>query len=241
MVSPYRPFAPESVEHQRLGAFDWVDALRMLATSVHQSCGCPTYALTDVDTELGVPAYQFQTKERRLMVWMLEVALCYLESDRFDEDTVMVCPDTLVFDDLSSYFTADLGIVVRPSAKYAARPIINSVQWWAVSARRRLVLFYRQALAIAKSLPEKLLIWGADSEPIRQLLHPITIGPALRAGVDVNMIYMPHIMSSLPQTVMDDLDAHRPVGRPAVPIADFRYTRKHYMRRYFEAVCVVPA
>ena len=55
VVSPYRPFVPESGSHQALGPFDWVGALGMLRTSVRVACGCETYALTDVDTTLPGP------------------------------------------------------------------------------------------------------------------------------------------------------------------------------------------
>jgi hypothetical protein len=59
IVSPFRPFPPESSAHRKLGPFDWVGALQMLGTSARASCDCATFALTDVDTDLPVPAYQY--------------------------------------------------------------------------------------------------------------------------------------------------------------------------------------
>lgn len=241
VVSPYRPFPAESREHQALGSFDWVDALRMLAASVELSCGCATHALTDEDTDLGVPAFAFATHERRLMLWILEVSLRYLESARFTEDTVFVSPDTLVFGDLAPYFAGDLTVVVRPEPKYEARPIINSVQWWPKAAQARLVRFYTQALAIAQTLPESMLAWGADSEPLRQLLSPLVVGRSHRAGLDARLVPMNEVMISLPRATMDVLDAGLAPAPPTVPILDFRFTRKRYLRRYFDAVIGVPA
>jgi hypothetical protein len=70
VVSPYRPFVPESQAHQLLGEFDWVAALRMLRVSVTKAMGCDTVAITDVDTDLPGPTFHYETKERRLMLWI---------------------------------------------------------------------------------------------------------------------------------------------------------------------------
>ena len=55
VVSAYRRQAPESGAHVKLGAFDWRDALWMLAASAAARSGCPTVALTDERTEVGSP------------------------------------------------------------------------------------------------------------------------------------------------------------------------------------------
>ena len=237
IVSPYRPFAPESDEHQVLGPFDWVGALRMLSASADRSVRCETFAITDVDTDLPVPAFHFVTHERRLMLWILEVSLRYLDSEHFDRDTVMVSPDMLVMGDLRPMFTADLGILVRLEEKHQAsgRTILNQAQWWKVKAKRRLVTFYERALAIAKTLDEPLLTWGADTEPIRQLLEPLELGIGERAGLRVSMIDASDPMDSLSSVNINRLEHGLPllVSRP---LLDFRYTRKHHMRAVFESL-----
>jgi hypothetical protein len=237
VVSPYRPFPPESVEHHNVGPFDWEGALRMLASSVEQSCGCPTYAITDVDTTLSVPAWRFRTRERRLMLWILEVSLRYLESRHFDRDTVMISPDMLVRGDIRPWFTADLGILVRPEEKFQEprREILNQAQWWRHSAKRKLAAFYRRALAIARTLPEPLLTWGADTEPIRQLVEPLEIGIVERQGLSVALIDAGEPMESLSGVNINRLAYGKPLklGRP---ILDFRYTRKHHMRAVYDAL-----
>lgn len=237
VVSPYRPFPAESVEHQALGAFDWEDALRMLADSVTQSCSCPTYAITDVDTTLDVPSFKFRTRERRLMLWILEVSLKYLESAKFDRDTVMISPDMLVLGDIRPWFTSDLGILVRPDAKFqqSRHEILNQAQWWRRSAKRPLAAFYRRALAMARDLPEPLLTWGADTEPIRQLVEPLTPGVVERHGLSVALIDASQPMESLSGVNINRLQYGKPL-RLDRPILDFRYTRKRHMRAVYDAL-----
>ncbi len=235
VVSPYRPFKPESQAHKLLGPFDWVDALRMLAISVKRSNFCETFAITDVDTDLPVPMLQFVTTERRLMLWMLEIALRYLESDQFDRDTVMVCPDTLIYGDLSPYFTGDLGLIVRSAPKYAVRPVLNSCQWWAVAAKDRLVAFFTEALAIAKTLDKKAIQWGADSIPIAQLIAPIAIGLGERHGLMVNQIEMTGVMHSFSRLAEHRLARGLSLTVPGIPICDFKYGRKRFMSAVFQS------
>jgi hypothetical protein len=235
VVSPYRPFAPESDHHRSLGPFDWVGALEMLRVSVKQHCGCETYAITDVDTDLDVPAFQFQTVERRLMVWILEVSRAFLDSERFDRDTVMVSPDVLVLDDLSPLFGADLGVLIRPEPKHveSGRTILNQVQWWSHDAKTRLVAFYRQALDIARSLPEPMATWGGDTEPLRQLLEPLAVGVSRRSKLRVQMHHASLVMESLTRLQMTQLDQGQPM-MVSRPLLDFRYTRKLHMRAAYD-------
>ena len=219
VVSPFRPFAPESPAHLKLGEFDWIGAARMLATSVQRSNRCETLVLTDVDTALPVPALQFQTAERRLMLWILEVSLRYLESNAFDQDTVMVSPDALVVGELGRYFVGDLAVLVRPAEKYQTRPhhpVINAAQWWPVRSQVKLVTFYQQALAIARILPEHLLIWGADTAPLVQLLQPIVLGLHERSGLLVSMLDTYKMLGGIPTP-----------GGP--PILHFKYKAKSRM------------
>jgi len=234
-VSPYRPFAPESPAHLKLGAFDWPAALTMLRASVRESCQCETFALTDRATQLPVPAHRYDTHEPRLMLWLLEVCLRYLESSDFDEDTVMLSPDVLVFDDLRPWFRADLGVIVRVAKKFAdKKPLLNGVQFWRVEAQDRLVAFYRAVLALARTLPESEICWGADTEPIRRLLHPLQAGPMERAGLSVFGIRRMQMFVTVSSV---DIANIRAGGRPSplTPIIDFKYLRKHHMRDYFNA------
>ncbi len=235
VVSPYRPFAPESQAHQLLGPFDWVDALRMLAVSVERSNACETIAITDVDTDLPVPMFQFETRERRLMLWMLEVALRYLDSPQFDRDTIMLSPDLLVFGDLRPWMAAG-HFVVLMRAKYVHHPILNAVQYWPVRRRRQLVAFYTEALAIGRTLDDGFLVWGGDTEPLRQLLAPLAPGLVMRDGKPLaRLIESDEILQSFNNVMAARLVARGeavPCGRA---ILDFRYTRKQYMRAYFDA------
>ncbi len=238
VVSPYRPFAPESQSHKLLRGFDWVDALRMLAISVARSNHCETLAITDVDTSLPVPALQFVTTERRLMLWMLEIALRYLESPAFDRDTIMVCPDTLVYGDLAPYFTGDLGLIVRSAAKYVARPVLNSVQWWRHAAKDRLIPFFQDALAIAKTLDKHAIQWGADTIPLAQLIAPIEVGLHARHGLTVHQIEMAGVMHSVSKLAVRRLE--QGVRLPQIPICDFKYLRKQHMAAVFQATLGSP-
>jgi hypothetical protein len=237
VVSPYRPFPPESDAHQQLGAFDWIEALHMLADSVTQTCGCPTYAITDVATPLPVPYFGFKTTAPRLMEWMLDVSLAFLQSQHFHCDTVLVCPDTLVCQDLRPLFRADLGLIIRTDPKHAARPILNSCQFWSVSAKPELIRFYTAALAIARELEEPWQVWGGDTEPLRQLVAPCEVGEWMHVptGLLIQMWEASSVMESLSGAAMEALDDGQPY-RPSRAFLDFKGLRKRRMAQAFRAV-----
>lgn len=239
VVTAYRPFEPESIEHHRLGAFDWHGAIEMLRESVRRSCRCETHVITDVDHVPPGPAYQYPTTERRLMLWILDAMLCYLRSDDFDDDTVYISPDILVFEGLRPYFVADLGLVVRTGEKFAAKPekqVLNSAQWWRWSAKARLIDFYERALAIAKTLPEERLIWGADTDPIVALISPVASGLQLRSGLSVYGHEITTVMTAFGERDKVALERGEVPAEPYLPLLDFKYWRKQHMRAYFTAV-----
>ncbi len=234
VVSPYRPFAPESQAHLLLGPFDWVAALRMLRISVTKAMGCDTVAITDVDTALPGPTLHYVTHERRLMLWILEVALCYLRSQAFDRDTVMLSPDLLVFGDLRRWMHRYFVVLMR--AAYPKHPILNAVQFWPVQQKRTLVAFYERALEIGRTLDEGQLQWGGDTEPLRQLLAPLAPGLVMRDGKPLaRLIEADEILQSF-TTAQATALTRREAMRPVRAVLDFRYTRKQHMRRYFELV-----
>lgn len=222
-----------SREHHELGQFDWIGAIAMLRESVRLSCRCETVAITDVDTTLPGPTLQYQTTSRQLMLWILDVSLAYLRGPDFTVDTVMVSPDCLVFCDLRDWFGGDVGIVVRPT--HAERPILNSVQWWPVAQRERLIWLYERALSVASKLSEELQVWGADSEPFRRLLKPLYPGCGPRkCGIVANLIDSRHVLLALTSDVIARLEQGEPVTPPEA-VVDFRYLRKRHMRAYFDA------
>ncbi len=233
VVSPYRPFVAESHAHHVLGPFDWVGALQMLAVSVRQSNDCETVAITDVDTDLPVPAYRYATVERRLMLWILEVAGAYLQSADFDRDTIMCSPDLLVFGDLRPWMTDHFTVLMRSG--YPAHPILNGVQFWPVRKKQTLVHFYAQALAIGRTLPEGYLRWGGDTEPLRQLLAPLAPGLVIRGGKPIaRLLESDELMQAFTSGQAVAL-SHGIAEPPVRAVLDFRYVRKRSMRQYFEA------
>lgn len=232
VVTPFRPFEPESQEHLELGPFNWLDAIAMLRDSVARSCRCDTVTITDQDAEIPGPIFAYRTKERRLMLWILEVSLKYLSSRHFDRDTVFISPDSLVYTDLRLFFHGDLGMVIRPDHD---RPILNGLQWWPVASKTQLVDLYERALFIGKSLPDDLKIWGADSEPFRLLLQPLVGGCAPRAvGLTANLMDSRMVLFPFTSSMQAALEAGESVDPPP-GVVDFRYLRKRYMRAYFEA------
>ena len=226
IVTPFKPFAPESESHQRMADFNWSEAIEMLRASAWESCRCSVEVLGE----------QYQTTHTRLMLWLLEVSLRYLESPDFDQDTAMLSPDMLVFEDLQPYFRADLGIVARLSPKFKAsgRVLLWGMQFWSVAGKDRLVALYRQALAIAEGLSEEAKVWGADVEPFYRLLAPTRYGIADRAGLSVDFLDEQSVMASINSHDIARLQAgEAPVTM--APVVDFRYTRKLHMRAYFDA------
>lgn len=241
IVAPFRPFAPEAEHHVALAGFDWMAAVRMISHSAEIACGVPVQVITDVDTDLPVPCLKYVTRERRLMLWYLEVAACYLESDDFDRDTVMVDADQLIYKNLRPWFRpgADLGILLRtryPKGDLMALPILNGVQFWAVAGKVRLAAFYRQALAVAAGLPEDLLVWGADTVALARLLAPLTVGTHDRAGLRVALIDSSDVLVALSSTHMRWLEAGQfQRFMQMAPVLDFRNYRKTYMQRAYDA------
>lgn len=239
VVSPFRPFPPESREHRELGPFDWVAALRLLRASVRHTCRCETYALTDVDTDLAVPMIQVETTERRLMLWIVEACLRYLESDAFTEDTILLSPDVLVFQDLRGHFRGDLTVVVRLEEKHAGWPLINVAQWWPRQSRAKLVAFYEAILERARTLPEAVITWGADTEPMAHLLAPLAEGFVERqvAGQTLRVQMLPArtCLRTMSSKAIEALQSDQAVKWPSVPIIDCRSFRKRHMAQYFAA------
>lgn len=235
VVAPFRPFAPESPSHLAMPDFDWPGALEMLRASVRRSCGCETFALTDVDTTLPVPSHAYETHQRRLMLWLIEVCGCYLASDAFDQDTVMLSPDMLVYQDLAPFFRADLGIVARLSPKFlrAGRTLLFGAQFWSLAAKPRLAALYRRALAMARSLDDVTIQWGADIAPFYELLRPAKYGTTSRGDLSVHLFGESEVMASITGSDEQALSVGtRPT--PPAPIVDFRYRRKLSMRAYFD-------
>jgi hypothetical protein len=131
---------------------------------------------------------------------------------------------------------------VRPEEKHrtSGRTVLNQVQWWRHEAKAKLIAFYRQALAIGQTLPADVITWGADTEPIRQLIEPIEIGEWGRSGLTASLIHHAEVMESLSRVNINRLETGEQmrVGRP---VLDFRYTRKHHMRAAFNSLFRVSA
>jgi hypothetical protein len=235
VVTPYRPFAPESASHRKLGPFDWTGACEMLRASVTLACQCDTAILTDADTAVPGLAYRYPLRESRLMLWLLDVWLQYLESDAFEVDTVMISPDTLVYADLRPYFRADLGVIVRVAQKYRDKPLLNGVQFWRHAAKDRLVALYRQALWISKTLPEDTICWGADTEAIHRVIAPLQPGLFERAGLTIDGIPRWTFLGEANHGDQDRIARGLPPKTPPLPVMDFKARRKLYMADYFDA------
>lgn len=243
VVAPYRPFPMEADHHIELEAFDWIAAIRMMSESVRRWSDCPIHVLTDVDTDLPMPALQYETKERRLMLWYLEIAACYLESADFDCDTIALDSDQLIFADLGKYFSKgiDLSISFRPDPKHAKDiPILNGVQFWSKRAQKPLAQFYRRALEIARTLPAERIRWGADSDALRILLEPLDVGVHDRSGLRVRMLDSQHLIEALSETQIRHLQDAGRMAWPTRPVLDFRNTRKWYMRAAYDATLGLP-
>lgn len=245
VVAPFLPLEPEAPHHLRLAAesFDWPGAIAMLADSVTKTLGCPFHVITDVAADItAAPTLRYSTLERRLMLWNLEVAACYLESGHFDRDTVMLDSDQLIVGDLRSWFQQprmDLGILIRQRPKAAQGiPILNGVQFLAHRGKPRLAAFYRQALEVARTLPESQIRWGADTEALRELLEPLDVGLQERAGLMVSLIDYAKVLEALSSQQMARMDAGEPMVALTRPVLDFRYMRKRYMRRVHDELFV---
>lgn len=244
IVTPYRPFAPESGQHLAMPDFDWIDALRMVTHTAAWSNHCQVRVLTDTTTELPVPALRYPATTTRLTLWLLEVRLRYLESPEFDRDTVTVDADELIYGDLSRWFSrADLVALIRSDPKHCGPngwPLLNGVQWWRVRAKQRLVRFYARALEMASAMAEDRLVWGSETDAVRALLEPLARGSHKRSGLRVDMIEAEDVLETFSTSHARTLNAGV-FQWPKRPILDFRWMRKTHMRAVYEATALAGA
>lgn len=236
VVAAYRKFPPAIALHRTFGHDFWIDAIGMLAASVARAGGREFRVLTDAEQYLPFDVLRCPTTETRHMLWAIEVCAHYLESDAFDQDTVALDCDVLVFADLAPLCagTFDLGVVARRTPK-GGQQILNGLQVWPLRARDRLAEFYWRALDVARGLSEDDLGWGADTEALCRLLAPVAPGRTQRrAGLDVRFYTEAESLASFSEAHLAALRRRRvhPVATPAV---DFRNARKHHMRAFYEA------
>lgn len=240
LVAPFFPLPAEYAHHKALSDFDWIGAIRMLFDSARRSCGAvPMHVITDVSADLPLSTLRYVTHHRRLMLWYLEAAVCYLESDDFDRDTVMLDSDQLIYGDLSKWFTPDmdLGILARelPPKDPNGYRILNGVQFWAHRGKVKLSDFYRQALELAQTLPEETIAWGADTVVLERLLDPLEIGiTSDRAGLRVRFIESKDVLERPTRRQLFQLRAGLPIDRTR-DVSCFRNMRKLYMKDYYRA------
>lgn len=237
VIAPFLPLPPENIHHQAMADFDWIGATRMMMDSVTRSCRCPVHVVTDVSVHLPLPALQYPTRHRRLMLWVLESYIKYIESTDFDQDTVVLDCDQLVYANLSQFFVphADLGLLIRPTHKHRDtwKKLLNGVQFWSVRGKERLLDFFQRALVEAEGLSDDLIRWGADTAAIRNLIEPIQLGMQDRAGIRLNLMEYSRVLEALSE---DDITRLRKgiAPRPLRAVMDFRYQRKLHMRQVYE-------
>ena len=232
VVSPYRPFKPESESHIELGAFDWLGALAMLRASASYCGKAEVIALTDEKTKMKSPAFRYVPRCHRLMTWILDVSLAYIESDDFDRDTWFISPDMLLLKPLPR-MPAAVDLMVLAHNEHL--PIINHTQFWSYKAKDKLSDFFRMCLKRAEGLCEDQLRWGADTEPFINYLSPVPMdgGVEERCGLQVSFRPRREITFRVGPGALRKFTDWR--DAPA-PIAEFTYRRKANMAEYFKEI-----
>ena len=231
IVAPYRPMVSYTslhIECARHG-FDWIESLKMLRASGLARAGIETYAISDV--ELPVPHYRYPSKEQSLMIWMLEVSLSYLESEDFDQDTVLLGADSIVLKPFDMFGGFDIAITSR-LPKFFANPLMNGWQLWPIASKVGLIRLFRMALDIAHGLPDEEKAWGADTKPLIMLLGPIKPGDFIRSGMRVR-IFPPPMLMTLTISLMNKMRVGKKVAAGATTV-DFKALAKLHMREYYE-------
>jgi hypothetical protein len=237
LVAPFLPVPPENLHHKSLGDFDWMDSIRMLSHSAEVACGAPVQVLTAATAAMPLPCLRYETTHRRLMLWMLEVYVKYLESPDFDRDTVVLDCDQLIFRDLAPFFSnnVDLKLLVRSGAKHRHtwKKLLNGVQFWSLRGKARLIPFFREALQRAEQMPDNIIAWGADTAAIRDMLEPIAPGMVTRYGARVEMMEYSRVLEALSDDQIQAMESGI-APKPHRAVLDFRYMRKLYMERVYE-------
>ena len=234
VVAPFRRIEPVEAHHIELKArgFDWIESLKMLATSARMRCDCDTFVIT-CDDDLGVPSHVYSTEETSLMVWILEVSLRYLESDDFDQNTVFVGADALILKPLDLFGGFDIALTARKElAKYDSQPLMNGLQFWPLEAKDKLVAFFSEALRIARSLSDEQRKWGADTTPLLMLLGPVIKGTHRRGDMTVRFFPWPMLLE-ISSVMMKKIRVGKRVDAKG-SVADFKYWKKLHMKEYFE-------
>lgn len=236
IVSPYRPIEPYMPFHIELAksGFDWLKALAMLRHSAASRASVETFAITD--SVLPVPHYRYETNEPSLMVWIVEVSSAYIESTAFDQDTVMISPDALVLDRLDVFGGFDVGVIARQDKFANSHPLLNGLQFWPIASKEKLIVFYREALRIARNLSDAYKRWGADTQPLVQLLQPIVQGLHNRNGLVVKMFMHGRLMRTIGVLEKRALKAGFSVPSNRCTVLDFKARNKRYMEPYFKKV-----
>jgi hypothetical protein len=78
-------------------------------------------------------------------------------------------------------------------------------------------------------------VWGADSEPFKQLLDPVVGGCGPRAcGLVANLVDHRHVLHAFTGRMLTALEHGEPIEPPQA-VVDFRYRRKLHLQAYFNA------
>lgn len=232
IVSPFRPFKPESEEHINLGPFDWLRAMNMLKISAQYCAHTEVVVLTDEKSHIGLPAFRYKPRCNRLMPWILDVSLAYLESEEFDRDTWFISPDMMVMKELDNIVPAHADLMLLSHNEHL--PIINHTQFWRHKAKKKLIKFFRQCYERSLKLSEDHLRWGADTEPFINFLDPVPLDGGSKKYQGLNIHFLPRASIALRvnERVLNKGSGHWQSF--PVPIAEFTYGRKKHMDCFFE-------
>jgi hypothetical protein len=169
-------------------------------------------------------------REPHLMNWILAAQLAYIESDLFDQPSVLFSPDALILRPLEPVFNEhdfDVAFTDRDNKKW---PINNGVIYLMPRHKKALAALWRDALAVCKAYPLDVQEWYGDQQSLHDV---VTAGRPEIHGLKYELLPC-KTFNATPDDHAGEYD-HSLLKRAF--IAHFKGKRKNQMATYWKYLC----
>jgi hypothetical protein len=108
-------------------------------------------------------------REKHLMNWVLAAQLAYIESDMFDQPTVLFSPDALFVKAVDDVFTGfDIAFTTRANPRW---PINNGVIYLNHKNKDKIAEFWKSCLKTCRNYPLEIQDWYGDQQSLYDVLQ----------------------------------------------------------------------
>lgn len=167
------------------------------------------------------------SEEEYLMNWILAAQLQFIESDFFNQDSVLFSPDALIVRPLEQIFEQDfdIGFTVRDNPRW---PINNGVIFLKPQNKEKIADYWKFAISVCKSYPVETQKWYGDQQSVHEVYAQ---GSHEQIGLNVKL---------LPCAKYNASPRLGPVDHELLKyayIVHFKGKRKPLMKEYWGAIC----